>query len=312
MSGRSSRSTLMLTNSSFITAAVAVVLEALVRHHVAPVTGRVADRQQDRPVGCASPPPAPPVPTATSRPDCACAAADRARSRGRDGFRGCWRLRRSTFRLPGDEGRHHPERAALPGVTPFGSARMGRQPGWRGAGLTLARVVTRQRSACRCPPDTIFALSSGRPPAAVAVVRISGPRAGDALHRADRPHSGAAPRRARARARSGERRDDRRGAGAVVPGAEQRDRRGHGRAATARRARGGRRRARGARRGSRAVARPRRASSPAAPSRTASSISPGSRASPTSSPPTPRRSGARPCASSAACWAIAPRPGARG
>ena len=30
-------------------------------------------------------------------------------------------------------------------------------------------------------PDTIFALSSGRPPAAIAVVRVSGPRAGDAL-----------------------------------------------------------------------------------------------------------------------------------
>jgi tRNA modification GTPase len=30
-------------------------------------------------------------------------------------------------------------------------------------------------------PDTIYALSSGRPPAAIAVVRISGPRAGDAL-----------------------------------------------------------------------------------------------------------------------------------
>ena len=29
--------------------------------------------------------------------------------------------------------------------------------------------------------DTIFALSSGRPPAAIAVVRLSGPRAGDAL-----------------------------------------------------------------------------------------------------------------------------------
>src|SRR6185312_2322059 len=31
--------------------------------------------------------------------------------------------------------------------------------------------------------DTIFALSSGRPPAAIAVVRISGPRAGEALKR---------------------------------------------------------------------------------------------------------------------------------
>ena len=29
--------------------------------------------------------------------------------------------------------------------------------------------------------DTIFALSSGRPPAAIAVVRVSGPRAGAAL-----------------------------------------------------------------------------------------------------------------------------------
>ncbi|HMJ30299.1 MAG TPA: tRNA uridine-5-carboxymethylaminomethyl(34) synthesis GTPase MnmE, partial [Xanthobacteraceae bacterium] len=31
--------------------------------------------------------------------------------------------------------------------------------------------------------DTIFALSSGRPPAAVAVVRISGPRASFALEK---------------------------------------------------------------------------------------------------------------------------------
>jgi tRNA modification GTPase len=29
--------------------------------------------------------------------------------------------------------------------------------------------------------DTIFALSSGRGPAAIAVIRISGPRAGEAL-----------------------------------------------------------------------------------------------------------------------------------
>ena len=29
--------------------------------------------------------------------------------------------------------------------------------------------------------DTIFALSSGRPPAAIAVVRVSGPRAGDTV-----------------------------------------------------------------------------------------------------------------------------------
>jgi tRNA modification GTPase len=42
--------------------------------------------------------------------------------------------------------------------------------------------MRRFRSAMPDPiRDTIFALSSGRPPAAIAVVRISGPRAGDAL-----------------------------------------------------------------------------------------------------------------------------------
>ena len=51
MSGRSSRSTLMLTNSSFITRRGGVVLETLVRHDVAPVAGRIADREQDRLVG---------------------------------------------------------------------------------------------------------------------------------------------------------------------------------------------------------------------------------------------------------------------
>ena len=48
MSGRSSRSTLMFTNSSFMSARGGVVLEGLVRHDVAPVARRVADRQQDR------------------------------------------------------------------------------------------------------------------------------------------------------------------------------------------------------------------------------------------------------------------------
>ena len=47
-SGRSSRSTLMHTNPSFIAAATSVVLERLVGHHVAPVARRVPDGQQDR------------------------------------------------------------------------------------------------------------------------------------------------------------------------------------------------------------------------------------------------------------------------
>ncbi|HET8613261.1 MAG TPA: tRNA uridine-5-carboxymethylaminomethyl(34) synthesis GTPase MnmE, partial [Sphingomonas sp.] len=33
------------------------------------------------------------------------------------------------------------------------------------------------------PADTIYALSSGRPPAAIGIIRVSGPRAGDALAR---------------------------------------------------------------------------------------------------------------------------------
>ena len=47
-SGRSSRSTFTFTNRSFISAAVEVVLEGLVRHHVAPVARAVADGDEER------------------------------------------------------------------------------------------------------------------------------------------------------------------------------------------------------------------------------------------------------------------------
>ena len=63
------------------------VLEGFVRHHVAPVAGGIADRQQDRLVRRRAPPPAPPAPRAASAPDCRRAAADRARSRGGAGLR---------------------------------------------------------------------------------------------------------------------------------------------------------------------------------------------------------------------------------
>ena len=64
--------------------------------------------------------------------------------------------------------------------------------------------------------DTIFALSSGRGPAAIAVVRISGPRAGDALKALTGKIP--APRQAAlARIRDPRtQRHHRRGAGAVV------------------------------------------------------------------------------------------------
>ena len=55
MSGRSSRSTLTHTNRSFMSAAIVRVLERLVRHHVAPVAGRVADRDEQRAVLVARP-----------------------------------------------------------------------------------------------------------------------------------------------------------------------------------------------------------------------------------------------------------------
>ena len=40
-----------------------------------------------------------------------------------------------------------------------------------------ARLPTRSPEAARAAADTIFALSSGRPPAAIAVIRVSGPQA---------------------------------------------------------------------------------------------------------------------------------------
>ena len=74
-SGRSSRSTFTHTNRSFISAAMLGVLEGLVRHHVAPVAGRVADRDEQRPVLVARARRAPLLPTDTSRPDCPCAGS---------------------------------------------------------------------------------------------------------------------------------------------------------------------------------------------------------------------------------------------
>ena len=129
--------------------------------------------------------------------------------------------------------------------------------------------------------DTIFALSSGRGPAAIAVVRISGPARRRGAESADRQGPRPARGRARPGARSRHQRDHRPGAGAVVSGARERDRRGHRRAAIARRPRRDRGDAWSARAASTACGRPRPASSPGAPSRTASSISPRSKASPT-------------------------------
>ena len=99
------------------------------------------------------------------------------------------------------------------------------------------------RSLVTAANDTIFALSSGRPPAAIAVVRVSGPRARAALEaligRVPEPRKAAL----RGRARPGVGRADRPGAGAVVSRAAQRDRRGRRRASAPRRPRRHRRRA---------------------------------------------------------------------
>ena len=61
------------------------VLERLVLHHVAPVTGRVANRQEDRLVLALAPCRTPRRPTDTSRPDCWRAAEGTGCARARDG-----------------------------------------------------------------------------------------------------------------------------------------------------------------------------------------------------------------------------------
>ena len=86
-SGRSSRSTFTLTKRSFITAAIVGVLERLVRHHVAPVAGGVADREQDRLVLGAGARRTPPRPRGTSRPGCRRAGGGTGWSRRRGGSR---------------------------------------------------------------------------------------------------------------------------------------------------------------------------------------------------------------------------------
>ena len=62
-----------------------LVLERLVLHDVAPVAGRVADREQDRPVLARAPARAPPRPTGTSRPGCPRAEGGTGSSRSRGG-----------------------------------------------------------------------------------------------------------------------------------------------------------------------------------------------------------------------------------
>ncbi len=62
------------------------VLEGLALHHVAPVAGRVADREQDRAVLDRVPARAPPRPTGTSRPGCRGAGAGRGWSPRRGGW----------------------------------------------------------------------------------------------------------------------------------------------------------------------------------------------------------------------------------
>ena len=65
-----------------------VVLEALVRHDVAPMAGRIADREQDRLVAALGLRQRVAAPTATSRRGCACAAGDTGSSPGQDDFHG--------------------------------------------------------------------------------------------------------------------------------------------------------------------------------------------------------------------------------
>src|SRR3974390_2867141 len=48
-------------------------------------------------------------------------------------------------------------------------------------GVAFAEIAAQTRGPMHPQDQTIFALSSGRPPSAIAIVRVSGPRAGVAL-----------------------------------------------------------------------------------------------------------------------------------
>ena len=88
-SGRSSRSTLIGTKWALSVRGRRLVLERLALHHVAPVAGRVADRQEDRAVAVVARAPAPPAPMGTSRPGCGRAGAGTGWSRRRGGSPAC-------------------------------------------------------------------------------------------------------------------------------------------------------------------------------------------------------------------------------
>ncbi len=121
--------------------------------------------------------------------------------------------------------------------------------------------------------QTIFALSSGRPPSAIAMVRLSGPQAGTVLTALGGQDAGAADGDAGAAARR-EWATDRRCGGAVVSGSGERDRRGCRGISRPWRARGAGGAVRGALGISRMCAPRSPASLPGARSRMASSISP--------------------------------------
>ncbi len=70
----------MLTKRSFMSCAVVFVLERLVRHDVAPVARRVADRQQDRLAGLRAPPRATRRSTLASARGCPRAASGKGSS----------------------------------------------------------------------------------------------------------------------------------------------------------------------------------------------------------------------------------------
>ena len=115
-----------------------VVFEALMRHDVAPVAGGVADGEQDRPVELACFGERSGSTRAASEPDCPCAGGDRG-----------WSLPTSRFAC--------------------GSGTRGSHP------VIGPEVRAIGRPAQMQFPDTIFALSSGKPPSGVAVMRVSGP-----------------------------------------------------------------------------------------------------------------------------------------
>ena len=144
------------------------VLEALVLHHVAPVAGRVADREEDRPVLGLRPGQRLGTPRDTSRPGYARAGAGRDSSRRPGGSRAGRRWRQSWMRARRSGDRASSRMRLLAGL-------------WQAIPRLIRRAIESDRSIVQCRLPCL------------AVQNRRGPLVRSAIERRPRAVSGAAP-----------------------------------------------------------------------------------------------------------------------